>query len=580
MMFASAALAQPAPPADPPASLAELPFWPVGFRLPESMGGAKPGKGPVGADVMVWVPEGAKQIRAMFIIPNNSDSKHVGEHPLVRQVAAKREMAIVYLRSFNTGIEHRPTAPEKDCIAELLPLLVEKTGLAEFRHAPWITLGKSSRGEFPFRMAWLYPDRTIASISYHGETPTWPVPEWAKIKGQSILELNANGETEWGGTWYVHVRPSLLNYRAKTGWLPHQIIARGVGHGDYADGHGNPDMNKPVPPGVTSRLLVWDYIGLFIDKALQLRVPTDKYPTDGPLQLKQVDEESGYLVDPFAVEEMFRVPHLPLREGPNGYVVGGADEPPVSGYAALSPLKDFAAAEGVPVVKYESGQSPREWLLSDSLKFAMQADPMIDLGPLAKLMPKPGDEVTIDGKTISFKPIIPKYVGKNGGVALNTGLRPSNAKITLLAYTVLELAQKQNVKVNAGFTAATRIQMVINGVPVKHKQVLELQPGRYPLLVVLRMTANWDRIEPSLSDAPDAEVAQARAMQVEAEKRAAEEAKLRAANPPSPDTLIRKATDVPKEQRAKMFWIADRELADAWIKLHSVAADKATPAAP
>ncbi len=186
---------------------------------------------------------------------------------------------------------------------------------------------------------------------------------------------------------------------------------------------------------------------------------------------------------------------------------------------------------------------------------------MVELGELAALMPQVGDTVTIDGKTLKFAPIQPKQVGPNGGIALNTGLRPPNAKITLLAFTVLDVPEKMTVKVGAGFTAATRIQLVLNGVPVKHKQVLDLAPGKYPLLVVLRMTANWDRIEPNFAGAAADDIAKAKEMQIAAEKFAA------AAK--TPRVLVRPASEVPEADRRKMFWVADKELADAWLRLHT-----------
>ena len=557
---------------DAPASLAEPPHWPIGFLAPGNTG--ESAKGPVKADILVWLPDGAKHIRAFFLVPNNTDLKPMNEHAALRAVATKHECGILYMRSYGTGVEsEKGEPPDLKRMPALFDYVAEKTGIAEFRHAPWIAFGKSSRGKFPFRMTWSFPARTIATVVYHGETPTWPYADYAKVGNETILHLNANGETEWGGTWYNHVRPSLLNYRGQTAWLPQQTVAKDVGHGDYPDGHGGPGFGQKFPGKVTCAE-VWDYIALFVDKALTLRLPKDKYPTDGPLTLKQVDETTGYVIDPFAVEESFRVPHLPLREKDGVFLTGGADEPPVSGYLALTPLKDFVVPEGVPVVKLDAGKSPRDWLITDSLKFAMAADPMVELGDLQKLMPKPGDEVTIDGKKLVFQPIAPKHVGPNGGIGLKAGLRPPNAKITLLAYTVLDIAEKKTVIVNAGYTAATRIQFVINGVPVKHHQVLELVPGKYPWLVVIRMTANWDRVEPSLGDVPVEQVALAKKLQADADQYDVELAKIRAASAGQTKPLIRKASEVPAAERKQMFWLADQELANAWLKLHDQSARK------
>jgi hypothetical protein len=298
-------------PAGKPASLAEMPLWPIGLRLPDEMLGERGSKKKDRpADVLVWTPPGAQRIRAMMLVPNNSDSKNFHEHHALRKVAARHQVGIVFLRAFYTGIEYHHSKPVEtppaapDNILKLLEIVAGETGIAEFRHAPWITFGKSSRGEFPFRMGWLYPERTIAGITYHGETPTWPIPKYARDQHESILYVAANGQEEWSGTWYRHVRPSLLNYRAQTPWLGHQVVAVGVGHGNYVDGHGSPGWGKPVPEGTMSVLRIWDYLALFVDKALTLRLPAEGCPTDSPLKLRQVDPASGYLIHPRAIEEL------------------------------------------------------------------------------------------------------------------------------------------------------------------------------------------------------------------------------------------------------------------------------------
>ena len=148
--------------ADTNASLAEPPLWPLGWRLSDELVGERNARKKVRpADVMVWIPPGVKHIRAMMLIPANTDSKNFHEHEPLRQVAAKHQVGIVYLRAFYTGIEYHHSKPVEtppaapDNILKLLDIVAEATNMPEFRHAPWITFGKSSRGEFPFRMGWL-----------------------------------------------------------------------------------------------------------------------------------------------------------------------------------------------------------------------------------------------------------------------------------------------------------------------------------------------------------------------------------------------------------------------------------------
>jgi len=222
-------------------SHAEGEIWPIGFKLPdgvvEGWKRADRIRNSEKADVLVWVPPEAERLRALFLIPNNTDSKHIGQHGAVREICAEHGIGIVYLRHFGGKVIERSDPPETaDAkFAAVLDLVAKATGIAEVRHAPWITLGKSSRGRFPFRTTWWFPDRVIASISYHGEVPSWPMQDWSKVEDENVLHLAINGLTEWDGTWYRHVRPGLLNYHHHTGWLNHQMVLYGVGHGNYID---------------------------------------------------------------------------------------------------------------------------------------------------------------------------------------------------------------------------------------------------------------------------------------------------------------------------------------------------------
>jgi hypothetical protein len=355
-------------------SLAEPPVWPIGLRLSDEMVGERGAKKKTRpADVLIWLPDGAKKIRAMMVVPNNSDSKNFHEYEPLRKVAAKHEVGIVYLREFYTGIEYHHSKPVEtppaapDNIIKLLDFIATETGIAEFRHAPWITFGKSSRGEFPFRMGWIYPQRTIAGITYHGESPTWPIPAYAAKQDQSILYVCANGQEEWSGTWYRHVRPYLLGYRANTPWLPHQVVGVGVGHGNYVNAHGSPGWGKPVPEGAMSVLRIWDYLTLFVDKALTLRLPEKGYPTDGPLTLRQVDPNSGYLIHPRAVEELLAMKWMAFREKDGQYLsIPWPDEPhPVidTVQGTVDPKELIRKAADVP----ESERRKRFWIADRDL---------------------------------------------------------------------------------------------------------------------------------------------------------------------------------------------------------------------
>jgi hypothetical protein len=358
----------------------------------------------------------------------------------------------------------------------------------------------------------------------------------------------------------------MLNYRAQKNWLAHQVIVYDVGHGNYPDTHGSDGWGKSFPGRVTC-IDVWDYLALFLDKAIEARVPTGTYPTRGPVKLNQIDESSGLLIEPFAVERLFHIPRQPLQSSPDGYVVDPAGEEMSAGFAAVPPSQDRPPT-AVPVVPLEIGRSPTEWLVTEGLDFAMQEDPMRSLGTLLSLRPKPGDKVKIDGVKATFQPIDPQHVRREGGINLRAGLQP-HEKGTLLAYTVIEVPGRKQLKVNAPFTQNGRVQVVLNGQPVAHEQVVQLDKGRYPLLVVVRLRTKWQSLRVSFETATAEEVQQA--------KRAAEAIAQKAENEIATTTegessppLIDKAADVEPTDRKDQFWIIDRELADAWLRLHDV----------
>lgn len=297
-------------------------LWDHGLRLPAELiqsWGDRRGEQMVrspNAHILVWTPPGTERVKAVLLIANNTDLVKIGEHARVREVAAQHGMAILYLRNFSgrvvEGREPHENAAEH---FEAVLALAEKTsGTPGFREAPWITLGKSSRGKFAFQPAWAFPERVVATISYHGETPPWPPPAWAAPSAAaSNLHLNVQGLTEWDGTWYRHVRPSLLNYNRHSNWLAHQVVVYGVDHGYYADYFLFPNFGQEMPRD--HRLIrvtdVWDYLAEFMDTALHLRLPG---PDAEDQTLRAVDRSQGYLLHPRIVEELLGSKWFALRQ--------------------------------------------------------------------------------------------------------------------------------------------------------------------------------------------------------------------------------------------------------------------------
>jgi len=515
--------------------------------------------------VLVWVPEGADQIRGMIMIVANSDSKEFGMSKPVREVCRKHDFAVVYMR-FGLQKDLTDTQP-------LLDHLAEKTGIGEFQHAPWISFGKSSMGKHAFFPWWHTPSRVIASISYHAETPTWPMEDWSTLENETILHVSANGETEWGGTYFRHVRPALLNYRRKTQVLAHQIVAKNIGHGDYPDVGGSRGWGKDHP-GQINCVDTWEYLALFIDKAVQLRVP-EGYPTDKPFALKQVDPGQGFLIRPHAVEDRFQSERHPLIEKDGTFQVVKGPESPVNGFSVIAPAEGYQPAEGVPIVALTPKQGPQDWLLVKKMRFAMNADPMKDQSLFQDLRPSPGDAITVDGKEFTWQPIAANERGTRkggfGGIALQGDIQPRGGpqKMSILGYTVLEVKEAGTYKVNAGYSLAVRVQLVLNGQPVDHLELVQLEPGLYPLVMGIRMDgAAWGHVEPHFTLAGEQEIRLAKDSQSRKEAAAKELAERFAKGALPAEHLILPYREVPESERKDCLWIADKELAERWLWFH------------
>jgi hypothetical protein len=248
-------------------------------NLKEKWKPRKPGDMPI----LAWAPPDCKRIRAVILISPNTDSMALGAHKAVRAMCAKREIGQVYLRYLY----------DLASLPAILERIADKYGIPEFKHAPWIPQGKSSAGMFPIGIAWAYPDRVVAGISWHAEVPKWPIPATAKLNGQTLGWINLNGEIEWGGTWYRHVRPGLLNYREHQGWFPNTVVSHGIGHGDYPD----PGAGKIDPAVTMEKSRVWDYTALWLDRIIEARLPKGEYPTTKALDLRRINDADGYYID-------------------------------------------------------------------------------------------------------------------------------------------------------------------------------------------------------------------------------------------------------------------------------------------
>lgn len=237
----------------------------------------------------LWIPPSCKYVRGIIFAAENALERNWMESPLIRKTATDENLAMVWLadgKDSKVTYEIRPEAAE--LLDTMFHDLAEVSGYREIEFAPLIITGHSWNG----RMAWNYPaqrpDRVIAAVAIR----TYPMPDtllfqdipFLYIVGQTteLPQYNDGRPGDRDFFWPI-VRQTSLALRAKNEHnLIGVVVNPGGCHMDWTDGQSV-------------------FLSLFIHKACQYRLPTDK-PLDGKVKLKRIDIYKGWLTDSGCLE--------------------------------------------------------------------------------------------------------------------------------------------------------------------------------------------------------------------------------------------------------------------------------------
>lgn len=141
----------------------------------------------------LWIPPACSRLRGVLISLTNLTERQWLEDPLLRSTAAQECLGIIWI---GPGDESLLNGDLKAGSAELLQKmfqdLAQVSGFPELGQAPVISMGHSAHGQFSWRFAQLFPERTIAAI------PIKTVPLPANLELPGIPLLYVVGETtEW-----------------------------------------------------------------------------------------------------------------------------------------------------------------------------------------------------------------------------------------------------------------------------------------------------------------------------------------------------------------------------------------------
>ena len=228
----------------------------------------------------LWIPENCKQVRAVILGQHNMTEETIFEHPEFRKNMGKLGIAEIWI---TPGIDQRwdVTKGTQQIFETMMKNLSEVSGYTELEFAPVIPIGHSAMATYPWNFAAWNPERTLAVLSIHGDSPRTHLTgygranlDWGTRTIEGIPSLMVMGEDEW---WEDRLITS-FDYRREYPNAPLSFLADA--------GHGHFDISDELI----------DYLSLFLKKTVEYRLP-EHSSLDAPIQLIPVEAKNGWLAD-------------------------------------------------------------------------------------------------------------------------------------------------------------------------------------------------------------------------------------------------------------------------------------------
>ena len=228
----------------------------------------------------LWIPENCKQVRAVIIGQHNMTEETIFEHSEFRKNMGKLGIAEIWI---TPGIDQRwdVTKGTQQIFETMMKNLSEISGYTELEFAPVIPIGHSAMATYPWNFAAWNPERTLAVLSIHGDSPRTHLTgygranlDWGTRTIEGIPSLMVMGEDEW---WEDRLITS-FDYRREYPNAPLAFLADA--------GHGHFDISDELI----------DYLSLFLKKTVEYLLP-EHSSLDAPIQLIPVEAKNGWLAD-------------------------------------------------------------------------------------------------------------------------------------------------------------------------------------------------------------------------------------------------------------------------------------------
>lgn len=233
----------------------------------------------------LWIPPDCDAVRGVFYGQHVALEQEVFQDPQIRAMCARNGLAILHVSRGGLGYDgFGKDGKGYETFNHLLRQFAEKSGYPELAQAPFVSIGHSGGTIWAWRMGYDTPERCIAVIGLRAAPISPPDHnKKAELNGVPVLCITGQFETmnpEQGAEHHWRwCRADILGYRAKRkNFLGSVLVQPGATHWNWDD-------------------KVSAYVCMFIEKAMQARVPSEPAPAGEQPVLKDLHLCDGWLTD-------------------------------------------------------------------------------------------------------------------------------------------------------------------------------------------------------------------------------------------------------------------------------------------
>ena len=247
------------------AEVSAIPFrlWPRGDEWPYTYRTEVKGQH---AFFHLWLPKHTPVVKGLFVFSYHGCGGPFSELAEMRYLAASLDCAVVVLGGETIKRGFKPSRLLLDALADL----ARQSERPEIEHAPIFTFGHSNGTGFSAGFASQEPERVFGWIAFKSASGRqFSLPPIYRMPG-----LVLSGERD--RSYFNNQLDTVEKLRQEHQALMHMIVEPGAGHGPNRD---------------------WSYkiCMAFMKTVFRLRVPADADPRRGPVKLRELGPDQGWL---------------------------------------------------------------------------------------------------------------------------------------------------------------------------------------------------------------------------------------------------------------------------------------------